>query len=295
MASKSRKNSAFFHMSFSGSLVPYEFVLTLLVKIMGFKSILYLQGGQFMDAYINGSKMHRWMFREVMNMQETVFFEGKEGMDMVKSLTQTPLSYFPGYALEESIPTTIDKDIKGKIGIIYFGRIAPNKKIDIIIETFNLLCKKKHELYLTIIGGAGQSKEYVKYIDSMIDNSPYKEHINRYGLSPFSFILEQMKKNIFYLFPTKERCEGHSNSLTEAMSQGLIPIVSDWHFNASVVGDRRLVVEGYEPNSYAECIEKLLDKTIIGQLSNKMLQRVRENFSYKIVMGRIVEEVNNII
>ncbi len=154
-------------------------------------------------------------------MQEKVFFEGLEGLEMVRPMTNTQLSYFPSYAMDEEIPKSVIKKPVNSINLIYFGRIGPMKNVDKIIDIFELLSQKRNDVYLTIIGGAGQSQKYVEMIDDKILKSPFKSHINRFGLSPFSFILNQMQSHHFFLFPTQEKYEGHSNSLTEAMSQGL--------------------------------------------------------------------------
>ncbi len=56
---QNRKSTFFFQLTFSGSLVPYEYVLTSVVKWMGFRCGMYLQGGQFMDAYNYGSNFSK--------------------------------------------------------------------------------------------------------------------------------------------------------------------------------------------------------------------------------------------
>lgn len=291
---QNRKNTAFFHLTFSGSLVPYEFVISYVLKILGIRRLMYLQGGQFMDAYTEGNKFMRWMFKKNVDLQEIVFFEGLEGMELVKGITNTRCSYFPGYAFEKDIvKATPVRDTK-IINLCYFGRIGPMKNVHIVVEIFNLLREKGLNVHLTVIGGAGQSKEYVKRVDDMISDSPYHDKISRYGLSPFSFIKETLKTQHFFVFPTHERCEGHSNALTECMSQGVIPIVSDYHFNKSVVGNEHLVVKGYNPEDYAERIKFVVENFDIQIIAEEMRKRVVDKFSYEIVNTRICQELRSL-
>ena len=65
-----------------------------------------------------------------------------------------------------------------------------------------------------------------------------------------------LKLSHFFLFPTHEYGEGHSNSLTEAMSYGVVPVASDWGYNKSVVGDDNLIVDGYDARMYSDIIKK---------------------------------------
>ena len=278
-----KTNTAFFHMTFSGPLLPYEYILTKVVKWMGFKRVMYLQGGQFYHYYNNGKKSYKKLYAKVLNMQDLVLFEGKEGIELSQSLTSTPLAYFPSYTFNKDIPQESPSRPTDEIGLIFFGRIDPNKNIHVVIECFELLCKKYDNIHLTIIGGPGNSKQYVNDIEQQINRSTYVNRINRYGLSPYSFIKEMMQTHHFFVFPTQEPCEGHSNSLSEAMSQGLVPIVSKHNFNPSVVGNEALVVDGYSPQEYAKRISHIIDNHEFKNLSKQMREREIQLFSYEAV------------
>ena len=78
------------------------------------------------------------------------------------------------------------------------------------------------------------------------------------------------------------------------MGQGLIPIVSDYHFNRAIVGDDRLIVDGYEPQAYADKIEFIRENYDLRELSIDMRNRVRDNFSFDIVNNRIYKELQKI-
>ncbi len=286
-----RKNVAFLHLTYAGPLVPYELLLTRVVKLMGYRSLIYLKGGQVLDYYKNGSERHRKMFKKVMDLQDKVFFEGMESLRLVEKISNTPLVYFPNYVFEEQIPAVLPERSKDNIGLLYFGRVAPNKNIDIILDTFELLCQHHDNIHLTIIGGIGQSRVYANMIDQRIANSPYKTKIARMGITPFETIKEIMQTQHFFVFPSKERAEGHSNSLNEAMSQGLIPIVSNYHFNRSIVGDDIFVVNGFDAVNYANRIEDILSNKDLKCLSEKVWRRVKVHYSYESVIGNIKNEI----
>lgn len=286
-----RKGAAFLHLTYAGPLVPYELFLTLLVKMMGYKSLIYMKGGQVLDFYANGSKWHRWMFKKTMDLQSKVFFEGMESLKLVSGISNTPLVYFPNYVFDEQILDVVPDKPKDRFNILYFGRIAPNKNIHVILDVFEMLCQQHSNVYLTLIGGIGQSKAYAEMIDRRIEESPYRSKITRMGITPFETIKEIMRTQHFFLFPSKERAEGHSNSLNEAMSQGVIPIVSDYHFNRSIVGDDNLVVKGYEAKDYADRVRCLIRQGDIKTLSEQVNRRTKDTFSYHVVNRQIVMEI----
>lgn len=291
---KKRKNTAFMMLTYAGSLVPFEWLISIMVKGLGFKSIYYLKGGKLMDTYPSGSKLHKHLFKTVLDRQSLAFFEGMGSLNIVKSIAKNPLVYFPNYISDELVSESVTSNHACGYSILYFGRIAPEKNIHVCIETFNLLCEKYDNMHLTIIGGYTRAVEYGKKIEKLIQNSPYCDRIEWLGNSPFELILERMRTHQFFLFPSHEKAEGHSNSLTEAMSQGLIPIVSDWHFNRAIVGNDRLVVNGYEPQAYADKIDEIISSSSIDVLSKQMYERVKQNFTESVVLEKVGDSLEKV-
>lgn len=276
-----RKDSVFMQMTYAGALVPYELILTLTARLLGYRTIEYLQGGMVMDTYPKGGKLHKWMFKTNANKQELMLFEGKDALELVHKVTPKPrLVYYPSYIADDLIPTVHPQKPKDEINFLFFGRISKAKNTLIDVEIFNLFCKRNPNIKanLTLIGNA-DNKDYSDAVDNAIASSAYSKNIKRYGNSPYEFLVEKMKNSHFYLFPTQEKAEGHSNALNEAMSQGVIPIACDYHFNKSVIGDSRLVVKGYNPIDYVICIENIIKSAEIQQLSVQMWQRVKDNYT----------------
>ena len=199
-----RKNSAFLMLTYGGKLAPYELLITLVVKMLGYKCVTYMKGGQFMDFYNRGSRFYRWIIKKNMDLQSQVWFEGMPSLDIVKRISNTHLVYYPNYVVDENIASTLSERPKDNINLCYFGRVTPEKNVDVVIKAFNILCEKYDDIYLTIIGGSGFSKEYVKDIDAMILNSPNRNHITRLGLTPFAEIKEIMQSQHFFVFPSKD-------------------------------------------------------------------------------------------
>ena len=283
---KRREESAFMMLTYAGSLVPFEYVNTCMARCLGYKCIYYLKGGKLLDTYESGGRLHKWMFKQIMNMQSLVLFEGMDSLEMVRKITRTPLAFFPNYISDQQMVECSPKPAE-PIGILYFGRVTPDKNVHVSIEAFNLLCEKFPNIKLTIIGDNTRAEFYTKRIKEMIEASPYSDRICKLGNSPFAVIQKAMSTHHFFIFPSHEKAEGHSNSLNEAMSQGLIPIVSDWHFNKTIVGNDELVVKGYDPKDYADKIEKIISTVDMQLLSRQMYDRIKNNFAEGVVLSNV--------
>lgn len=292
-----RKNAAFLHLTYAGPLVPYELLLTRLVRLMGYPALEYLKGGQVLDMYPAGSQKHKAMFKKNMDLQSLVMFEGEASMQLASSVSNTPMIYFPNYIFDEKIPSVCPKKPENEIGICYFGRISPDKNVHIGIEVFNILCERHPgwNLHYTIVGGKGKSTSYVEKVEKMIEESPFKDKITRVGNSSQEYLIKMMQSHHIFLFPSKEPCEGHSNALNEAMSQGLVPVVSDYHFNRAIVGDDSCVVNGFDAKDYAKKIEALIINNSLHGLSEIMWKRVKEHYSYSKVTQYVSNNIKNIV
>lgn len=291
---KRRKGAVFMMLTYAGSLVPLEFIITIMVKCLGFKSTYYLKGGKLIDTYPSGGRIHKWMFKKIMDWQELVFFEGMECLHIVQNISSTQLVYFPNYIADGKLGMFEGKQ-KQPFGIIYFGRVAPAKNVHIIIEAYQLLCEKYPDLRLTIIGGSTRDVAYAKQIEKMIAESPYHDRIQKLGNSPFEVLLKEMKTHHFFIFPSREEAEGQSNSLTEAMSQGLIPIVSNWHFNKTIVGNDDFVIEGYNPKDYADAVDRIISSGNMDKYMYEVQKRIRDYYTESIVLHNINDALKQVL
>lgn len=291
-----RQNTAFLHLTYAGPLVPYELLLTKIVKLMGFPVLEYLKGGQVLDYYAKGSKTHKRLFKKNIDLQDLVMFEGMQSMKLAESLSNTRMLYFPNYIFDEKIPAYIPQKTTNEINIYYFGRISPDKNIHLGIETFNILCDRHPDwnLHYTIVGGKGKSSIYVEKVEQMISSSPHNRRITRIGNSSQDFLIGMMQSQHIFLFPSKEPCEGHSNALNEAMSQGLIPIVSDYHFNSTIVNNDLCVVKTFTPEAYADKIEQIVLSGNMRDISKQMWNRVKENYSFSKVNKRVCDAIKQL-
>ena len=292
-----RNESAMLHISYSASLLPLEYVNGVIASALGYKTILYLKGGKLEDTIAGLKGWKQWMFKKNLDMRSLVLFEGESDIERVRPFTNTKLVYFPNYIFEKNIPEEQPQKPKDYLGICHFGRITEDKNVHVVLDTFELLAEKYPQAKLTLVGGLsgkGGSKAYYDEIERRCKESKYADRILRVGQSSQAYIAEMLDMNHIFLFPSADPCEGQSNSLNEAMTHGVVPVVSDFHFNRTIVADDRLVVNGYDPKDYADRVSAIIENNEFQSLSKQMWQHIKDNYAFKRVNTRISKEITSI-
>ena len=292
-----RHASAMFHISYSASLLPFEFMTGVLARGLGYKTILYLKGGKLEETVKGLRGFRKWMFKKNLDLRSLILFEGESDIERVRPFTKSRLAYFPNYIFEKDIPKILPKKPEGYVGICHFGRITEDKNVHVVLDAFEILAQKYENIRLALIGGLsgkGGSRRYYDMIENRCRNSKYADRILRVGQSSQAYIMEILSENHIFLFPSADPCEGQSNSLNEAMTYGVVPVVSDFHFNRTIVADDRLVVEGFSAKDYAERISSLIESDLLEEISMEMWNRIKTVYSFGCVNTRICEEIMKI-
>lgn len=291
---KKRNDSMFLFMSYAGGLVYFDMLMTLVAKLSGHKAVMYLAGGMAQNYYSRKGCLYKWTFRNTMKMYDLVMCEGEVNEDLVDRITEskTKTFYLPNFTEDGFAPDPLPKKPMDCVNIFYFGRIDAEKNVLLGVDVFNILASTFENVYFTIVGGGDDA--YDAKVCKSIEMSPYKDRIRKIGRSTHEQLAEMMKNQHIYLFPSAEPCEGHSNALNEAMSWGLVPVVSSNNFLPSIVGDSELVVNGYNAEDYANKIINLTQLNKIEQKSKQMYQRVKDNFTQKVIEKKLQKILNQV-
>lgn len=270
---------------FYTKIASYEWLLMQIGKCMGHKVIYELRNGSMIRTYEEGTKTYRKILKSLLLKPEVVLCQGMEYVNFIHNLWGVERSYYPNYIM--------DNFMKGNnlirplpIRIIYFGRVTESKNINIIIKTLSLVRKSGIEAVLEIIGG--YNEEYKLLLDDIVQNEQMSDYITFYGRKPFSFIAEHLHNSHYFVFPSQERQEGHSNSLTEAMGCGVVPIVSNAGFNESICGIPDLVIKTIDAHLFANKIIDIEKQNQWKRYSEQVYQRVKDNYTQKIVSKKLI-------
>lgn len=257
-------------------------------KILGHKVIYEPRNGSMVLSYHQGNNAYKKKLSYLLSKPDVVLCQGLEYVKFIKEQYGIERSYYPNYIMDEYIkPNNLDRgDI---IRLIYFGRVVPEKNVDVVIKSAAQLKKLGLRISLDIIGG--YNDEYKATLDNTVKAEGLEENITFFGRKPFPFIAEILRKSHYYIFPSAEANEGHSNSLTEAMGCGVVPIVSTAGFNVSICQNPNLVAKDLKPETYAQIINKIETGKLWSKYSESCYDRVLNNYTQSIVKKKLISYV----
>lgn len=285
------KKPKYLHISgFYGRLVFFEYLISLLSKCSTAKVVYELRAGGADDMYESGSFLYKYFFRTILRNSSYILCQGERYLkfsELLLSQSETKMLFYPNFISQELAEYRVNDFSKPhELTLVYFGRIVEEKNIFFMIDVLFAL---NHSLKCSLkLVGAAQDV-FLEKVISYADSKNCKDNLDiRSGVNGKK-LYSEVEDSHFFIFPTNEPREGHSNSLTEAMALGIVPIVSNHGFNSFVVGDDFLVINEFEPDLYADKIKIIFD----GQLetySKKMRDRVMTKFTYQNAV-QVLEKV----
>lgn len=286
-----RTNSYTLGICYCGSMMPFDSALAKLSKALGYRHIMYIKGGRTKPQYDNGSKQYKRAFQAAVKLSKLILTEGEENVGLCNSLCKTQTLYFPNYTEDGFAPATLPDKPTDRWNMVYFGRLCKEKNTMLVVEIFNKVCEAHSNTYLTLVGTG--KDEYMEQLENIISASPYKENIMLSSVMKHDELKECLRKQHFFVFPSAEPNEGHSNSMNEAMAWGVVPVVSRNNFLPSIVGDKYLVVEQIENASlYANIVKDIIERNRFGYYSDFVFNRVKNQFIQSVVESRLLGVIN---
>lgn len=201
-----------------------------MARMLGIKTLTDMRAGTLPYLWATRGALFRRPLRSLLLHSDAVTAEGRGYIDFMRETVglKKDAVYFPNTAemsVEEAATKKKIPAADGKINVFYFGRITRNKGIDVILEARKFL-PSDYKIYL-----AGP---IAPDVDARALDSEGTEYL---GLLTPQELKEEMKRMHFFIFPTRHIGEGQSNSLIEAMSNGLVPVTSRQGFCSDVVAD----------------------------------------------------------
>lgn len=258
--------------------IYFECLVILISKLFGFNIVYELRAGGMIEAYRNRTSIYRFIFKLALKNSNNILCQGLEYKVFNKQVLGIESLYYPNFILKEFLQPlgNLPRNNDTKPSLIYFGRVNEDKNSSFLVEIAKELITQKFEFDLEIIGK--YSQDYEKYLCSLIKDYGLGKRVKLFPPQNFNELSERLKTKHFFIFPSKEKREGHSNALTEAMVFGVVPVASNQGFNKTVVNELSLISESFKAKSYAKIIMKVWE-TNWSILSKKMYDRVEENYT----------------
>lgn len=257
-------------------------LIEMIAKIKNIPLVLDIRAGFFIKRFVQYNKFYKYLTKRMLNNADLVMVESR---DYIK-----PLISIVGYKKEAYyFPNTVSPHqfyaprYTDKLNIFYFGRITTEKGIYMMLDIINALPSNYH-LYL-----AGSLANDIK------EENLHVEKVSYLGLLDSCQLEELMKKMHFFLFPSYHIGEGQSNSLIEAMAQGLIPITSDNGFCREVVAEcGKVLPMDATYKEYVNCIIEY-DDNKINTYSKMCVDHICANHNIDTEIGKVIFEYRNLL
>ena len=262
-------------------LIYHEFFLILLSRLFGKRCVYELRGGGVTEAFHKRSIFYRLFFKGAVNCASIVLCQGKSYINFLRTLSKAKIVHYPNYILADFLPGKIQevRHSESVVHLVYFGRIVQSKNPEFLLDVCSQLKSDNFKFDLEIIGSGEQS--YINNLFSQIKKLDLEESVRIKKQLLNGQLQKVLRNKHFFLFPSKEKREGHSNSLTEAMALGIVPICSNVGFNKEIVGNENLVVNDYDVKTYANKIKDLWESGKWNAFSNDVSSRINENYTEK--------------
>lgn len=255
------------------------------------KTIYEARNGRLVKAYADYGKQYKHFMDDVLKKADLIFAQGLDYIDFVKISFGKQAVYTPNYVMNRSLLPYEGNRPLDTVKLLYFGRVSESKNINVVLEVAGELESRGYVTETIIIGS--YQEEYKKYLDDLVQKMNLK-NIRFLGQQKFDIIRDELRRSHFFVFPSQEKMEGHSNSLTEAMTFGVVPVVSTAGFNASIVSKPELVVVNIDYKEFANVIDQILKKGTWSEYSQFMYERVKENYTEDRVCGNILGAIKTL-
>lgn len=276
------------HLSgFAGVTILNEYLIMQIIKLLRFPMVYELRGGGAVQFYDEGSFLYKKLFIALVRKADYVFTQGEENIPLLNRICKTPVYHYANCVEEGFAPSSCPSKPNDRINLLFYGRLEEDKHIDLVVDAAAIVQKEISNVFLTIVGNGKDS--YIKYITEKMEKGLIA---GSYSLQPGvlhddlpALLLEQH----FFFFPSTQIREGQSNSVTESMSFGIVPVASPQGFNRSTIGANELIVEQLDPQSYADVVLRIVRDKSYLKYSQAMYERYSEYFSQKQVFERTLK------
>ncbi|MEN0054750.1 MAG: glycosyltransferase family 4 protein [Mucilaginibacter sp.] len=276
------KNYRFHVAGFYLNQIVFEWFFIKTANLFGVKTVYEIRNGGMIEAYESRGKFYQYFMRSTLLSSSMVLCQGYDYVVFLNEKFNKSSVYYPNYIMDDFVgPNNLKRGQDQVLRLIYFGRVVPDKNVDFTIDVCHKLKQLGFQINLDIIGS--YEDEYYTLLSNRAADYGIKNEVIFHGRMDFKDIYKYLQLAHFFVFPSKEKREGHSNSLTEAMGCGVVPITSTAGFNESIVNDPKLVVHEYDPALYAAAIAEIWNNKTWESFSDKVYQRVLSNYVEKVV------------
>ncbi len=278
---------------FYDKIIDIEYAFLMTAKSLGHKTIYEIRNGGMIRIYNERGTRYKKRQLQLLRNATGVLCQGQCYVDFIREKLSRDSFYYPNYLDDAYVKPWQPHDFSKGVNLIYFGRIAPSKNVDVAIRCAALVQRMYPDTNLHIVGAIWP--DYIAALQSAIaDSGMPADSVTMHGRKSLDEITRLLRQAHFFVFPSSEPNEGHSNSLTEAMGCGVVPVASNAGFNVAICGSSALIADSLQPEAYANIIIGILNGGHWQEYSRQAYLRVRDNFTKSIVAPRLIQYISSL-
>jgi glycosyltransferase involved in cell wall biosynthesis len=216
------------------------------------------------------------LYKNTLRSADFVIFLNQISASYIEDIDSSKYDIIPNFIENmECKSHIINKVVKT---CIYTGGVIPEKGCDTIIE----IAKKYPQISFRMCG----------IVNDSISSKHIPDNVVLLGHLSKEKIYSELKNADLFIFLSRFRGEGFSNSLLEAMALGLPCFVSDWASNRDMIEDKGgLVVPADDLNSILANFESMINLSPEKRqaMSDWNIYKVKEYYTEEIIVKRYKE------
>lgn len=203
----------------------------------------------------------------------------------VRGVSKTPVYLIPNFVSTNELErgkAVASKEKRGHLNrVLYAGGIVESKGAFDIVEVARALPGVTFRM-----AGAGRFPPYLEI----------PANVELLGQLDREALAEEYALADAFLFLTRFKCEGFSNSLAEAMCMGLPCVVTDWAANADMVGDGGGFVVGCgDVVAAVGALQALDDPELRAAMGKKNREKAADEYSERVVVARYLDVYKKVV
>lgn len=193
--------------------------------------------------------------------------------------------------------------LKGRMVLSTFGLISRGKGIQHVLRALPSLVKKEPRILYLIIGETHpgvrkiEGERYRKRLMRLVHDLRLENHVRFYNrFLPKRELIRYLQATDIYITPYIERNQISSGTLVYALGTGKAIISTPYlHAEEALADGRGLICKFRNPNSIAECVNRILDDPELGLDLERKAYAYSRSFTWPRVAEKYVELYNRLL
>lgn len=258
-----------------------EYICALITRSRGRKFVIHFR---CTVPNTTQGKLGHFFLKRLCDRSNLVFSLNQQSSDYLKKITKTDIQLIPNFISENELDENylVREELKT---VLYVGGLVENKGISDCLK----VAERLPDITFRFVGkGNGEFQEYAEThgLANVIFTGPK----DRAGVE------EELRNADVFLFMTYFRGEGFSNALCEAMAAGLPCVVTDWAANKDMIGEKGgAVVDVHDVEGAVSALKKMRPKEVRNSMSQQNIEKVRSEYTDRIVIDQYIDAYERII